>query len=303
MTIKTGNVSALYADIVGSLVPYIEDQVLLPNASFIRNFYDITGDSSGNTIKIPVVNAYTDAQAITEGTSIASIGAAKNDFEPTSVNLTMSKFGSWTDITQEAVEDASESLVRSQILARLSGGIATALDTNGFDEAASTAGTDYGQAGIAGTVLETNLVMGPDSLAYGIRRAPAVTHFYNNDTDSHNFRGTVRAGFKGIAADRIAKVSSNSSIASTTHVTSLDEFQQAVSNLRASNVDAMDGGMYAAFIGPATEYTLVKELNNVGASVPALSDLGNQALLSALLGSAVGAMFMRTNNLKSVIVS
>lgn len=302
MTIKTGNVSALYADIVGSLVPYIEDQVLLPNAGFIRNFYDITGDSAGNTIKIPVVNAYSDATAVAEGNSI-STDATVNNFEPTSVSLTMSKFASWTDVTQEAVEDGSDSVMRSQILARLSGGIATALDSNGFDEAATTAGTDYGQAGASGTVLETNLVMGPDSLAYGIRRAPSVSHFYNNDTDTHQFRGTVRAGFKGIAANRIAKVSSNSSIASTTHVTSLDEFQQAVSNLRANNVEAMDGSLYAAFIGPATEYTLVKELNNVGSSIPALSDLGNQALLSALLGSAVGAMFMRTNNLKSVVVA
>lgn len=303
MTIKTTDVSALYADIVGSLVPYIEDQVLLPNASFIRNFYDITGDSSGNTIKIPVVNAYVDAQAVGEGNSISAVGAAQNDFSPTSVNLTMSKFGSWTDITQEGVEDAKESLVRAQILARLAGGISTALDSNGFAEAATTAGTEYGQAGASGTVLETNIVMGPDSLSYGIRRNAEVSHFYNNDTDTHNFRGTVRAGFKGLAANRLAKVSSNSSIASSTHVTSLDEFQQAISNLRKDNIEPMSNGMYACFIGPATEYTLVKELNNVGASVPSLSDLGNQALLSGLLGSAVGGMFMRTNNLKSVIVA
>ena len=301
MTVSA-NVSALYSDIVGSLVPYYEDQVLLPNASFLRNFYDITGDSSGNTIKIPLVNAYTNGLTVADGASIKAVTAAQNDLTPTSVDLTMSKKASWTDISQEAIEDGSESLVRNQVVARLAGGIAQAIDIDGFAEAAASGATDYGQTGTAGTVLEKNIVMGPDSLAYGVRRNPTVNAFYDNDKDTHNFRATVRAGFKALEAARFGIVSSNSSIASSTHVTSLDEFQQAVSNLRATNVPAMDGSMYAAFIGPATEYTLVKELNNVGASIPSLSDLGNQALLTSILGSAVGCMFMRTNNLATVTV-
>lgn len=302
MTVSA-DVSALYSDIVGSLVPYYEDQVLLPNASFLRNFYDISGDSSGNTIKIPLVNAYTNGQTVADGASIKAVTAAQNDLTPTSVDLTMSKKASWTDISQEAIEDGSESLVRNQVVARLAGGIAQAIDIDGFAEAAGSGATDYGQAGASGTVLERNIVMGPDSLAYGVRRNPTVNAFYDNDKDTHNFRATVRAGFKALAANRFGIVSSNSSIASSTHVTSLDEFQQAVSNLRSVNTPAMDGSMYAAFIGPATEYTLVKELNGVGASIPSLSDLGNQALLSALLGSAVGCMFMRTNNLKNDTVA
>ena len=302
MTVST-DVSALYSDIVGSLVPYYEDQVLLPNASFLRNFYDISGDSSGNTIKIPLVNAYTNGQTVADGASISAVTAAQNDLTPTSVDLTMSKKASWTDISQEAIEDGSESLVRNQVVARLAGGIAQAIDIDGFAEAAGSGATDYGQAGATGTVLERNIVMGPDSLAYGVRRNPTVNAFYDNDKDTHNFRATVRAGFKALAANRFGIVSSNSSIASATHVTSLDEFQQAVSNLRSVNVPAMDGSMYAAFIGPATEYTLVKELNNVGASIPSLSDLGNQALLTSILGSAVGCMFMRTNNLKNDTVA
>lgn len=301
MTVST-DVSALYSDIVGSLVPYYEDQVLLPNASFLRNFYDISGDSSGNTIKIPLVNAYTNGQTVADGASIKAVTAAQNDLTPTSVDLTMSKKASWTDISQEAIEDGSESLVRNQVVARLAGGIAQAIDIDGFAEAAASGATDYGQTGTAGTILEKNIVMGPDSLAYGVRRNPTVNAFYDNDKDTHNFRATVRAGFKALEASRFGIVSSNSSIASSTHVTSLDEFQQAVSNLRATNVPAMDGSMYAAFIGPATEYTLVKELNNVGASIPSLSDLGNQALLTSILGSAVGCMFMRTNNLATVTV-
>ena len=302
MTVST-DVSALYSDIVGSLVPYYEDQVLLPNASFLRNFYDISGDSSGNTIKIPLVNAYTNGQTVADGASISAVTAAQNDLTPTSVDLTMSKKASWTDISQEAIEDGSESLVRNQVVARLAGGIAQAIDIDGFAEAAGSGATDYGQAGATGTVLERNIVMGPDSLAYGVRRNPTVNAFYDNDKDQHQFRATVRAGFKALAANRFGIVSSNSSIASATHVTSLDEFQQAVSNLRSVNVPAMDGSMYAAFIGPATEYTLVKELNNVGASIPSLSDLGNQALLTSILGSAVGCMFMRTNNLKNDTVA
>lgn len=301
MTVST-DVSALYSDIVGSLVPYYEDQVLLPNASFLRNFYDISGDSSGNTIKIPLVNAYTNGQTVADGASISAVTAAQNDLTPTSVDLTMSKKASWTDISQEAIEDGSESLVRNQVVARLAGGIAQAIDIDGFAEAAASGATDYGQTGTAGTILEKNIVMGPDSLAYGVRRNPTVNAFYDNDKDQHQFRATVRAGFKALEASRFGIVSSNSSIASATHVTSLDEFQQAVSNLRSVNVPAMDGSMYAAFIGPATEYTLVKELNNVGASIPSLSDLGNQALLTSILGSAVGCMFMRTNNLATVTV-
>ena len=140
--------------------------------------------------------------------------------------------------------------------------------------------------------------MGQDSLAYGVRRIPTVNVWFNPDNDTHEFRGTVRNGFKAIASDRIALVAGSNTIASAANVATLAEFQQAVSHLRSSNVPSMDGSMYAAFIGPATEYALVSELNNVGASgIASLSDIGNQTLLTSLLGSAVGSMFFRTNNL------
>ena len=108
----------------------------------------------------------------------------------------------------------------------------------------------------------------------------------------------MRNGFKTIASDRIALVAGSNTIASAANVATLAEFQKAVSNLRSSNVPTMDGSMYAAFIGPATEYALVSELNNVGASgIASLSDIGNQTLLTSLLGSAVGSMFFRTTHL------
>ena len=297
MAVTSPNVSALYADIVGSLVPYYQDQVLLPNSSFIRNFYDITGNGSGNTIKIPLVNAYTNGQTITEGASISGVAAAQNDFIPTSVDLTMTKKGSWTDITNEAVMDGSTSLVRQQVIARLAGGISQAIDLQGFAELAGSGATDYGNA-TASATLERNVVMGPDSLAYGVRQNPEVTAFYNNDLDTHQFRATVSAGFKALAADRIALVGSSNVIGQATENADLADFQKAVSNLRNSNVLSMDGSMYAAFIGAATEYKLVSELNHAGAvNIPSLSELGNQALLTSILGSAVGCMFFRTNNL------
>jgi len=296
MATLSANVSALYADIVASLVPYYEDQVLLPNPQFMRNFYDITG-TSGNTIKIPVVNAYTDGQVVNENASISNTAAAQNDFVPTSVSLTISKRASWTDITEEAIEDGGIGLVRQQVLARLSGGISQASDLAGFSELADSGATNYGEAG-TNVAVEVNAVMGPDSLAYGVKREPTVNVWFNPDTDTHEFRGTIRNGFKAIASDRIALVAGSNTIASAANVATLANFQQAVSNLRSVNVPSMDGSMYAAFIGPATEYALVSELNNVGASgIASLSDLGNQALLTSLLGSAVGSMFFRTNNL------
>ncbi len=295
-TTKSANVSSLYADVVGSLIPYVEDQVLLPQSGFIRNFYDISGQS-GAQIKIPVVNAYVDGQAVTEGSSISGVAAAENAFIPTSVTLSMSKFGSWSDISEEAIEDGGMAMVRSQLLARLSGGIAQAIDVAGFSEIAGSGATNDGVS-TSGAAVEVNAVMGPDSLAYGVKREPTVTTFYNNDTDLHNFRATVRAGYKTIASDRIRLVAGSNTIASASNVASLDNFQKSVSNLRSSNAPAMDNNMYAAFIGPATEFALVSELNHADqARVPSLSDIGNQALLGGLLGSAVGCMFFRTNNL------
>ena len=292
----SANVSALYSDIVASLVPYYEDQVLLPNPQFMRNFYDITG-TSGNTIKIPVVNAYTDGQTITEGANISDTAAAENDLEPASVSLTMAKRGSWTNVTQEGIEDGGESLVREQVLARLSGGISASTDLAGFSEIAGSGATNYGEAG-DGIDVEVNAVMGPDSLSYGVRRIPTVNVWFNPDNDTHEFRATVRNGFKTIASDRIALVAGSNTIASAANVATLADFQKGVSNLRASNVPTMDGSMYAAFIGPATEYALVSELNNTGSSgIASLSDIGNQTLLTSLLGSAVGSMFFRTNHL------
>jgi len=297
MAVQSANMSALYSDIVASLIPYIEDQVLLPNTQFIRNFYDISGDTAGKQIKIPLVNAYSDGQEITEGTSISNVAAANNAFVPTSVTLTMKKLGAWTDVTFESVEDGAESVVREQILTRMSSALSQGIDKDGFAELAGSGATDYGVT-TANVVAERNVVMGPDSVAYGLRRSPTVNLFSNIDSEIHQFRSSVRAGFKTLEASRVALVSGSNTIAAASNVATLANFQEAVSNLRASNVLSGPGSMYFAFIGPATEYALVSELNNVGASqIASLSDVGNQTLLTALLGSAVGAMFYRTNNL------
>lgn len=296
MAVVSANVSALYSDIVASLVPYYQDLVLLPNPQFMRNFYDISG-TSGSTIKIPLVNSYTDGQVIADGASISANASAQNDFIPTAVQLDIVKRGSWTDITQEAVEDGGMALVREQVLSRLAAGVAQATDLAGFAEIAGSGATNYGEAG-ANIQVEVNAVMGPDSMAFGQKREPVVNVWFNPDTDTHEFRGTVRNGFKALAADRIALVAGADSIAAAANVATLAQFQQAVSNLRKTNTPAGDGSMYSAFIGAATEYALVSELNNVGASqIADLSALGNQTLLTSLLGSAVGCMFYRTNNL------
>lgn len=299
MSTLTGNIAALYADVVTDVVPFFEDTVLLPNRDFIMNFYDLQG-SVGNTVKIPVVNAYTDSNSISEATSISTtLSASEDKFDPTAVSITMSKRGGWTDVSEESVEDGGLAMVTGQVLTRLARGLAQSTDLAGFETLADSGATNYGID--ANVSADVNVVMGPESLGYAVKREPTVRVWYNPDTDAHEFRATIRNGFAAIRTSHIGLVAGTSTIADASNKPTLAMFQEAVSNLRSQNAPTYQNGMYAAFISPATEYALVSELaSNGGSFIGDLSIIGNEALRTGMIGAAVGCMFFRSNNLKTV---
>ena len=96
MATSTGNITALYEDVVADLIPYFDNLVLLPNPQLIVNSYNIQG-GVGNTMKIPVTNAWTSANS-SVGENQAIIGNADQDFLPTSVRSWLS---SWAAIFQQ----------------------------------------------------------------------------------------------------------------------------------------------------------------------------------------------------------
>jgi len=124
---------------------------------------------------------------------------------------------------------------------------------------------------------------------------------------------TVRNGFAQLRAGTgdsdsfiRAIATSDSFSASGANAASLDYFSTSVAKLRSANAPTSGSGFYVAVITPQQELALAKELNGVGQSsgaVGSLSDLGNQALLDALIGQAIGCQFLRSNNLPSGLTS
>jgi len=291
-TTKT-TVAELYSDIIADLQAYYDSAILLPNRNFIMNSFDIAG-TSGNTIKVPLMNATVNGATVSEGASILT--AAASDFDPTNATITIVKRGVGTDVTEEALEDGGLALVRNAVLTRLSQGLAQATDLAGFAELkASVTGTDTG-AGGANASFTTNFVISPECLAYGSKRAPTVKMFSDPDLDKHQFRATTRNGYKVIRPTFGVPVTSLSVIG--TSAESLTSISKAVAALRAANAPTTMGGMYIAFVDPALEYAIATQLNSVTASaIGDLSVIGNRALLTGLIGQAAGCEFYRTNNL------
>lgn len=257
-------------------------------------------NTAGNTVQIPVVNAWAAATQVNEGDSISggSPAGSQSDFDPTQVLLTLTKKASWSDVTEEAIEDGGIAVVQNQVITRLSRELAQATDIGGFN-AFKAAFANVGKTASYAN-YSTNFVVSPEAFAYGVKRQPTVEVFYDNDTDTHRFRATIRNGFVGIRPAFGKAVYSNGVLGNTTAntIASLEDFAKAVAALRAVNAPTMANGMYAAFIDPVTEFHLSSQLNSVtAATIPDLSNLGNQALLNGAIGQAVGCMFFRTNNL------
>ena len=303
MTTKT-MVQELYSDIVADLQPYYDDAVLLPNPQLIQTQFNIAG-TAGNTINVPLTNEYTNAGTVGEGNSILSGGGVagdvsnEDDFDPTSVTLLMTKKGTGTNVTEESLEDGGLAVVRNAVLTRLSAGLAGATDTAGFAEMkANFAVTDYGVGGTDAN-FTTNFVFSPEAIAYGSKREPSVTMFYDNDKDLHQFRGSIRNGYKVMRPLFGARVTSEKVISATpANSASLTNIAKAVAALRAANAASDISGMYAAVIDSSLEYHIASQLNSVTAlAIGDLSVIGNRALLTGLIGQAAGVSFYRSNSL------
>jgi len=294
MTTKV-TVQELYSDIIADLQPFYDDAVLLPNPQLIQTQFNISG-TSGNQINVPLTNGpATDAGTVGEGNSILAGGTS--DFDPTSADIVMVKRGVGTNVTEEALEDGGLAVVRQAVLTRLSQGLAAATDDAGFAAMKSGfAATDYGVAG-ANSAFTTNFVFSPEAMAYGAKREPSVTMFYDNDLDLHQFRGTVRNGFVALRDGFGARVTSEKVIGAQT-AANLTNIAKAVAALRSNNAPTMLSGMYAAIIDSSLEYSIASQLNSVTqAAIGDLSVVGNRAILTGLIGQAAGCEFYRSNSL------
>jgi len=294
MTTKV-TVQELYSDIIADLQPFYDDAVLLPNPQLIQTQFNISG-TSGNQINVPLTNGpATDAGTVGEGNSILAGGTS--DFDPTSADIVMVKRGVGTNVTEEALEDGGLAVVRQAVLTRLSQGLAAATDDAGFTAMKSGfAATDYGVGG-ANSAFTTNFVFSPEAMAYGAKREPSVTMFYDNDLDLHQFRGTVRNGFVALRDGFGARVTSEKVIGAQT-AANLTNIAKAVAALRSNNAPTMLSGMYAAIIDSSLEYSIASQLNSVTqAAIGDLSVVGNRAILTGLIGQAAGCEFYRSNSL------
>ena len=312
MATQTANVASLYEDVVADLIPYYDNFVLLPNPSIIMHSYNITG-GVGNTMKIPVTNAWTAGNS-SVGENTAIIGNADQDFVPTSVSLSVNKRGASTLISEESLEDGGFETVRNAVVTRLSRSIAQATDTKGFIVMASgaeTAMTDMsdlnvsndGYANTALTGADIALVFSPEAGAYAVKREPTVKMFNDIDKDQYQMVATVRNGFAQVRSDFIRAVATSNVIGAASNISaSLNQFSTSVANLRAVNAPTDGSGFYIACVTPAQELALAKELNGVGGissgSIGSVAQsLANQALLEGLIGQAIGCRFVRSNNL------
>jgi hypothetical protein len=317
MATTSSALQALYEDVVADLIPYFDNAVLLPNSQLIVNTQSLVG-AVGNTVKIPVHDAWGAGSTVGEGNAI--ISAATSDFTATNVPLTISKRGAGTYVNEEALEDGGLDMVRSAVLRQLSGSIAQATDVAGFNVMASgaegaltdLADVDIANDGAANTALagaDVALVFSPEAGAYAVKREPSVAMDRDVDRDRYEMVATVRNGFARVRSNFIRAIASSDAIGETDANLrcSLEFVSTAVANLRAQNAPTDGAGFYVAVVTPAQELHIARELNGIGGlSTGAIGDLsmvGNQALIDGMIGQAIGCRFVRSNNLPSGLTS
>jgi hypothetical protein len=139
--------------------------------------------------------------------------------------------------------------------------------------------------------------MSPEALAYAAKREPVVKMWFNPDTDAHEMRGTVRAGFATLRAGFGQKITTRNGVGNAT--ANIVAIAKGVANLRTLNAPTTVGGQYVSIIDPAFEFAIQNQLALAGgvAGIGNLSDVGNRALLQGLIGQAAGVVFFRSNNL------
>jgi len=291
----SSSVQQLYADILADLVPYYEDAVLLPNQQIIRNSLLVSG-SSGDQVRFPLTNAYSDGVTVIEGASIVGTASSQSNFSPTAANITFAKRGIATDVSEESLEDGGLDLVRSAVLTRLSSGLATATDKAGLLEAnTSFTLTDTG-AGSNASTHKVSFVMSPEAMAYAAKREPVVKMWYNPDTDVHEMRGTVRNGFTTLRGNFGNRITCNDTIGSGD--ANVVAIAKAVAQLRGESAPTALDGSYIGVISPSFEFAINNQIALAGGTtIASLSDLGNNALRDATIALIAGTTLFRSNNL------
>jgi hypothetical protein len=313
MAVGTTTLTSLYEDIVADLIPYYDNAVLLPNPSLIVNSYNLEG-SVGNQVKVPVTGAWTSGgSSLTENASI--IAAAGEDFAASNVILSVNKRGAGSKVSNESLEDVPGTVAQGTTT-RLARSIAQNTDIAGFRvflSGAETALTDisdcdlvndgHTNAVLDGSTNELALVFSPEAGSYASKRTPTVKMFEDIDTDSVEFVATVRNGFAQIKTDYIRAVATSNVIGAASSISaSLDQFSTSIAHLRDANAPTDAGGFYIACVTPGQELALAKELNGVGGissgSIGSVAQMAaNDALLQGLISVAIGARFVRSNNL------
>jgi len=300
------NIQAMYSEIMGDLAVYFNNQVLLPNPNIIALNYPIAS-AAGNTVKIPVQDVYDPAELVPEARDI--IPDYANDLNTTAVLLEVAKRGAGTFITSEAVEDGGTGVVTSQVVNQLAQALAQATDIAGFQTLlAGTEGAladsdaisdDIGKVGTATGTADYCLVMSPQAAAYASKRAPSVNMDADINADGWVTTGTTRNGFAVVRPEFI--VAMESTAGSGADVT-VEHIAEAVAILRSQNAPTGADGNYVGVLNPWQEFALNKELAATGNAsttnfIPNPSNIGNQVMLSASIGTLMGVTFYRSNNL------
>lgn len=314
MATNTSGIGALYEAVVGDLMPFYDNAVLLPNPGVITNIFNISG-TTGNSIKVPTTNSFGAADvSVSDNASILSASGTKHDFAPSSVGIDALKRGAGTLVSMESIEDGGIDVVQNAVVTRLSRSLAQSTDTAGMRIAAAgaetaittVAGLDnnggYSNVELSGEAVQTALVMSPEALGYVIKREPVVKMFEDVDTDSVQMVATVRNGFARVYADFVRTIATSGLGGDADLQITLDQISTAVAQLRAANAPTDAQGFYVCVVSPAQELALAKLIAGVSSTTGTVGDLsaiGNQILIDSTIGMAVGCRFLRSNNLPS----
>jgi len=128
-----------------------------------------------------------------------------------------------------------------------------------------------------------------------------VETWYDVDTQTHQFRGSIRDGYATINPKMGVRMTGLNAVGTSIDTIgfNISSVAEGVSLLRVQNSPTLDNGNYIAVIDPAAEFALNEQVALAGgtAAIGSLSDIGNQAFYDGLIGQAVGAAFFRSNNL------
>ena len=322
MTTSAG-ISDLYNAVITDLVPYYDNAVMLPNSALIPNSLNIS-EGAGDTVQFPLQDSFSVATSgLAENANVVGAG---NDFTTSASPITAVKRGSGTFVTEESLEDGQFDVVRNAVVSQLSRSVAQATDQAGFKTMLNDTETVPGdgseldgqnndielinQATINGAAtgnIDVNVVFSPQAMGYMSKREITAKMEEDVQFDRYIMTGTTRNGFGQLRPDFMKAVASLAGSLVATNNVDLADFAQSVALLRAANAPADASGFYYAAITPQVEYLLSTELNGVGgtgaSSIGSLSDIGNRALLDAVISEAIGIRWLRTNNLVTNITN